>query len=519
MPARAMTRLALSEEHFSELCQALDLAVETAAVLTGTPVMSTDEAGVYGDGAAEAERGVMQLTVLAQSVTWVPETAYLERTGFGLSISSVGWVPAFRAAIKRGQVPVFVHTHPGGEAMFSNYDDVVDASLATTARELGALAYASMVVAGRSDAPVVICRMGMLDAGVSGTAVAHLIPVDAVRVAGQSMRIFQPPDALRHKGLAKGDSRNAERAGARSDTGLEVENSAGNPVFDRQVRMLGHDGQRTLGSVNVAVIGAGGTGSAVAVQLARIGVGSICLVDDDVVTDPTPTRGHGMRASDIGRTKVSVLGAHLRDIGLGTRIHEVNAPLHSPQALRAIQHVDVIFSCVDGHGARLILNRFAYAHLAVVIDVAVLVAVADSGVEIDERVTWIGPGTACLLCRGRLDAALAYAENLDPETRKQLAGEGYVRAAETPQPAVVTLTTLVAALAATEFVLRLVGLGSVAATELLLRPHVGELRRNRVTQRPGCFCSDPRFLARGQRQPYLDLMWPASPLLDPAGRV
>jgi hypothetical protein len=157
--------------------------------------------------------------------------------------------------------------------------------------------------------------------------------------------------------------------------------------------------------------------------------------------------------------------------------------------------------------------------VAVVIDIAVLVAVADSGVEIDERVTWIGPGTACLLCRGRLDATLAYAENLDPETRKQLAGEGYVRAAETPQPAVVTLTTLVAALAATEFVLRLVGIGSVAATELLLRPHVGELRRNRVPQRPGCFCSDPRFLARGQRQPYLDLMWPSPPLLDSAGRA
>jgi hypothetical protein len=71
---------------------------------------------------------------------------------------------------------------------------------------------------------------------------------------------------------------------------------------------------------------------------------------------------------------------------------------------------------------------------------------------------------------------------------------------------------MTAALAATEFLLRFAGIGSTAATELLLRPHVGELRRNRTAQRAGCFCSDPGFLGRGQEQPYLDLMWPTPSL-------
>ncbi len=294
-------------------------------------------------------------------------------------------------------------------------------------------------------------------------------------------------------------------------------------TFDRQVRMLGIDGQSTLHAVRAAVIGAGGTGSAVAVQLARLGIGEITLVDDDEVTAPTPTRGHGMRVKDLGRPKVVVLGEHLRNIGLGTRVVEVNATLHTPAALRGIQHADVVFSCVDGHGARLILNRFAYAHLAPVIDLAVLVAVTDAGggptrhhIEVDGRVTWLGPGTACLLCRGRLNAALAYAENLDPEARQRLAGEGYVAAAETPQPAVVTLTTLVAALAATEFLLRLTGIGTADATELLLRPHLGDLRRNRIPQRPGCFCSDPNYIGRGRQGQYLDLMWTRPVFEEPA---
>ncbi|MFP1155602.1 HesA/MoeB/ThiF family protein [Mycobacterium sherrisii] len=490
------TRFALSEDQFAALAAALDTSEETAAVIAATMLTMPTS--------AERTGGV---TLLARSLTWIPEQAYLERHALGLSITSAGWIPPFRGAIKDACVPVFVHTHPGGRAAFSPYDDLVDASLAAVARDLGATAYASIVVAGWSDTPSVIARMCLFNQldmctdrdSVDDNAVApEFVIVDAVRVAGHALQLMLPVD---YDGAD--DAEDAANDGDRCD------------AFDRQVRMLGRRGQQTLGAVNVAVIGAGGTGSAVAVQLARMGIGSICLVDDDVVTPPTPTRGHGMRVADLGRSKVAALGSHLREIGFGTNVVEVNSALHSPEALQALQSVDVVFSCVDGHGARLILNRYAYAHLAVVIDLAVLVTVAAIGTEIDQRVTWIGPGTACLLCRGRLDAALAYAENLDPETRKQLAGEGYVEAAHTPQPAVVSLTTMIAALGVTEFLLRLAGIGSTEATELLLRPHVGELRRNRIGQRPGCFCSDPKYLGRGRQQPYLDLMWPEPPLTAP----
>ncbi len=519
MSVGSQTRIALSEAHFMELIALLDLPVETAAVLAATIVPATPvgtgpiPTADHGTSYPSEVHTSGSVTLLAQTLTLVPEGAYLNRSGFGLSIASHGWVPAFRAAIKNSQVPVFVHTHPGGIAFFSDYDDKVDAELAAAARDLGAPAYASMVVAGRSEGSAVTARLQTFDPNppisVSTASTIQLRPVDAVRVSGSKLRLMLPPVSERDDGgVGGGQEQRAEVAGhcKRQDSG---------DVFDRQMRMLGADGQRTLAQINVAIVGAGGTGSAVAVQLGRIGVGSICLVDDDRVTPATPTRGHGMRIADVDRSKVSVLAEHLRDIGLGTHIREINASLHSPEALRAIQHSDVVFSCVDGHGARLILNRFAYAQLAVVIDLAVLVTMTGSGAEVDERVTWLGPGTACLLCRGRLDATLAYAENLSPDERKRLAGEGYVQSIETPQPAVVTLTTLVAALAATEFLLRLSGIGSNEATELLLRPHVGELRRNRSPQRPGCFCSDPRFLARGQKEPYLDLMWAKPPMAGP----
>lgn len=485
------TRIAFTEDQFIPLVASLGAGDETAVVvatsLVGAAVTTTDTT-VAG---AQISKVAGPITLLAQTITPVPEGAYVERGPMGLSISSSGWVPVFRAAVANDQVPVFVHTHPCGPPEFSTNDDQVDTDLAIAARAFGAPYYAAIVVAGTPDAPQVVARLYDLGEGFDAQA-PQFVVVGAVRVAGAGLHLYLPP-------AAEGE----ESSDQPSDEQLSV--------FDRQIRMLGPDGNRTLKHVRAAVIGGGGTGSAVSVQIARLGLGELVIVDDDVVTDPTPTRGHGIVTGDVGRLKVDALGDHLDDIGLGTRVVRIDKPLNHPDAIAAIAHADVVFSCVDGHGARLILNRWAYAHISPVIDVAVLVAPTereDGGreVQIEQRVTWVAPGTACLLCRGRIDPGLAAAENLDPETRKRLAGEGYVREAETPQPAVVTLTTGVAALGASEFLLRLTGLGKTDATELLLRSHLSELRRNARPARPGCFCISTAFIGRGTRAPYLDLL-------------
>lgn len=484
------TRIAFTEDQFTPLASSLGAGDETAAVVATSlvgAVATTVDTSVAGAGIPKAAGSI---TLLVQTVTPVPEGAYVDRGPMGLSISSSGWVPAFRAAVAHDQVPMFVHTHPRGLPEFSTYDDQVDVELALAARAFGAPYYAAIVVAGSPDVPQVAARL--YDLGETFDAQApQFVTVDAVRVAGAGLRLYLPPA-------------DAEESG-------DLANEEQLSVFDRQIRMLGPDGNRTLKHVRAAVIGGGGTGSAVSVQVARLGLGELVIVDDDVVTDPTPTRGHGITTGDVGRLKVDALGDHLDEIGLGTPVVRIDKPLNHPDALAAIAHSDVVFSCVDGHGARLILNRWAYAHIAPVVDVAVLVAPTereDGGreVQIEQRVTWVAPGTACLLCRGRIDPGIAAAENLDPETRKALAGEGYVQAAETPQPAVVTLTTSVAALGATEFVLRLTGLGKTEATELLLRSHLSELRRNARPARPGCFCAAAAFIGRGIRAPYLDLL-------------
>jgi len=448
--------LALTAATRAELVAALGDPRETAGVLSAQLI---DVGG--------------ELTLLARSLTWAKPEHYLDRTDDGLQLLSPGWVPSFRRAATAGDIALFVHTHPSGDAQFSEHDDLVDEQLRAVVAQLGINGpYGALLVAGMPTNPNLVARLCTDDGSPQA--------ITRFRVVGDRL------DFVRTSG-----ARTVREA---------------DETFDRQIRLFGTAGQDILRDLHVGIVGCGGTGSAVAEQLTRLGVGWLTLIDDDDVTTPTPTRGYGIRVEDVGRCKSQVLAADLIAIGLGTQIRAIVAPLHDRKALDALAHADVVFCCVDGHGARLILNRWAYAHHAPVIDLAVLVA-ADGDVSIDARVTWIAAGSACLLCRGRIDPSIAYAENLDPARRRALAGEGYVIAAESPQPAVVTLTTLVASMATTELLLRLFGIGETEASELLLRPHLHEVRRNRILARRGCFCTDAAFGGRGFTNPYLDLMW------------
>jgi molybdopterin/thiamine biosynthesis adenylyltransferase len=450
--------LAITEAVWSELSMALTDCHEKAGMLS-----------------ARAVEGSGDVTLLGRELTWASPEAYVKRTRHGLALRSTGWLPAARAAVADDCTAIFVHTHPGGEPSFSDHDDHVDEDMLDTFSRFDAGGrYASLVIAGSPDNPRPAARIYPNRGGQ--------IPVDKFRIVGDSVRVLL--------------------AGAAAVLDHEA--------FDRQIRVFGSMGQQVVGALHVAVVGAGGTGSAVAEQLARLGVGVLTIVDDDVVTEATPTRGYGMTVADTGRPKAEVLADHLRRIGLGTQVNGIMSPVQDPCGHDAIQHADVVFCCADGHGARLVLNRWAYAHLAPVLDVAVLVSTEGGNVSgIDGRVTWLSPGAACLLCRNRVDAALAYAEMLHPDERKRLAGEGYVREAETTQPAVVTLTSFIASLATTEFLQRLFSLADPAPTEVLARIRDRELRRNRVPQRVGCFCCDKAFLGRGLELPYLDLLWSA----------
>lgn len=82
--------------------------------------------------------------------------------------------------------------------------------------------------------------------------------------------------------------------------------------FDRAARLLGEPAMRTLAAARVMVVGLGGVGSFAAEALARTAVGTIVLVDFDLVCVTNTNRQlHAMRGN-IGRPKVEVMAERLR---------------------------------------------------------------------------------------------------------------------------------------------------------------------------------------------------------------
>lgn len=436
------------------------LAVEHAKAVLKEP---RESAGV----AASVHSGS---TLLLGPIRWFKDDAYERREPLHLQVRSHAWAPEMIDIAKRGGVPVFVHTHPGGRAFFSAADDLVDQTIATeVARITGSAEVASVVIGGTPEKPTITMRRAVNEV---------LGEPEVVRVASPVPKLHLPD-------------------------GTATESA----VFDRQDRVYGPLGRRMLNELTLGIVGAGGNGTPTHEQAIRIGVGTVISVDDDVVTESTPTRGYGIGARDVGDLKVNTMARLNKDVGLGTRLIPVPLNVRHPAAEAALAACDVIIGCTDGHYSRLVLNRLAYYHLIPVMDLGVLITTEDTGeVRIDERVTIVGPGAACLMCSGRISPAHARAENMEPAMRRAQAAEGYVPNIDEPAPAVITYTTMTSAFGMTALLHRLFGIGDNRSTELIIQPHLNRIRENVARPRAGCsVCSDPSNWGQGFTKPRLGL--------------
>jgi len=73
--------------------------------------------------------------------------------------------------------------------------------------------------------------------------------------------------------------------------------------YDRQLKIIGVEGQEKLKKSRVLVVGAGGLGSPVLLYLAAAGVGELVVVDDGLVELSNLNRQILYRTSDIGKPK------------------------------------------------------------------------------------------------------------------------------------------------------------------------------------------------------------------------
>ena len=417
--------------------------------------------------------------LLGHEMHWVPDHAYRRRRATELVVASEGFVPALAAAEEHGSVPIWTHTHPGtgSSPTPSSRDRVVDRDIADLFRLRSGSQWYGALILSRPGASLQFT--GHLESE------AKQLAIDRMWITGSRCSLILN---WRH------------------------DETQPDEMFDRSVRAFGGAIQSVLGSLRVAVVGCGGTGSAVIEQLVRLGVRHLQIFDPDTLTASNLTRVYGSYPDDVSQPKVRVMASHIARIAPDADVALEQSAITDPRTAKQLLDADVIFGCTDDNAGRLVLSRIATYFMTPVIDCGVRLS-GSVGAQlegIDGRVTVLGPGAACLVCRDRIDFKRAAAEMLTPEEHDLRTAEGYAPSMPEVEPAVVAYTTQVAAAAVSELLERLVHYGpEPPPTEMLLRMHEREFSSNAQVAGEGHYC-DPAAgrLGQGLTDPFLETTWP-----------
>jgi proteasome lid subunit RPN8/RPN11 len=429
-----------------------------------------DRPGVEGAafllcGESQSERGVK---LIAHAIVPIAEENFLRREVDGLSISSAALTRIAKLAKYEGLSVVFAHSHPEGFADFSDQDDQEEERL---------LPFLQARVPDRVHGTLVLT-----ESDIRGRLyVPHRISSDSILVVGQRFRMW---------------SRTQENPIA--------------PFYDRQVRAFGHDIQRLFAKLHIGIVGLGGTGSPVAEQLCRLGVGRLSLFDGDRLDITNVNRVYGSTTADAGILKVDIAKRHLENIGLGTVIEVFPKHITEVDTALTLRDCDIVLGCTDKEIPRAILIQLSVRYSIPVLDLGVLISSEGGKISgVHGRVTTLFAGEACLFCRGRISPEAIRIEGLSDADRERQIRDGYAPELQEPAPAVIAFTSATASAAVSELLHRLTGFmgNDRQSSEVLLALDQSRVRTNRIEPRENCLCSDQSIWGRGDAKPYLDMVW------------
>lgn len=117
----------------------------------------------------------------------------------------------------------------------------------------------------------------------------------------------------------------------------------------RTVALLGTQATDKLKDCTVAVFGTGGVGSFAAEAIARAGVGTLILVDNDVVKPSNCNRQLVALSSTVGKYKTHVMRERILDINPQASVvtHEVFYDEESSDGIFSGQHIDYVVDAID----------------------------------------------------------------------------------------------------------------------------------------------------------------------------
>ncbi|MGC4022390.1 MAG: molybdopterin-synthase adenylyltransferase MoeB [Cyclobacteriaceae bacterium] len=121
------------------------------------------------------------------------------------------------------------------------------------------------------------------------------------------------------------------------------------PDFDEE-------SQLKLKRARVTIVGAGGLGSPVLMYLAASGIGSLKIIDHDVVNESNLQRQVLFSTDDIGKNKAEVAAKKMNRLNPLLEIKSISEFITSKNALSLLSDTDIVVDCTDNFQTRYLLN-------------------------------------------------------------------------------------------------------------------------------------------------------------------
>ena len=238
--------------------------------------------------------------------------------------------------------------------------------------------------------------------------------------------------------------------------------------YSRHIIMgdVGSAGQRKLIQSKALIIGAGGLGSPSAVYLALAGVGTIGIVDFDVVELSNLQRQILHHTGDVGRSKVESAKDNIKSYNPDVNVVLHDVRLESDNAMDIISQYDLVINGADNFATRYLVNDACYLLNKTLVDGSILI--------FDGQATVFLPGEGCYRC--------LFPEPPPPGMVPNCAEAGVLGA----------LTGLVGSIQATEALKQFIGIGDSLSSRLLLIDALSmTFREVKLKRNPSCpLCGD-----------------------------
>ena len=130
--------------------------------------------------------------------------------------------------------------------------------------------------------------------------------------------------------------------------------------FSRQLilKNIGAKGQKKILSSKILIVGVGGLGCPAAENLVRAGIGTIGLIDNDIVNLSNIHRQSLFTSKDIKKSKVSVAAKKLKEINPFTKIKIYKSRLNKKNIKNIIKNYEIIIDGSDNFETKFLINDY-----------------------------------------------------------------------------------------------------------------------------------------------------------------